>query len=101
MSTRIITIESWRSPAHAAQLMVKHDVGRLLVIDEGKLVVIISRSDVMNHLYGFCSVESSLTKGCQKSASAGRIGGFINGVEIRIRQRLFWYLQISVPVDFL
>lgn len=69
MSTRVITIEPWRSPAHAAQLMVKHDVGRLPVIDEGKLVGIISRSDVMNHLYGFCPVESSLTKGCQKSIS--------------------------------
>ncbi|MEN8245703.1 MAG: CBS domain-containing protein [Thermodesulfobacteriota bacterium] len=67
MSTRVITIEPWRSPAYAAQVMVRHDVGRLPVIDSGKPVGIISRSDVMNHLYGFCPVGSSLTKGCQQS----------------------------------
>ncbi len=71
MSTRVITIAPGKNPAHAAQLMVKHDVGRLPVVDNGKLVGIISRSDVMNHLYGFCPVGSSLTKGCQKSVSDG------------------------------
>ncbi len=69
MRTRLITIKPWRSPAYAAQRMAKHDVGRLPVIDEGKLVGIISRSDVMNHLYGFCPVDSPLTKGCQQSVS--------------------------------
>ena len=41
MSTRVITIAPGKNPAHAAQLMVKHDVGRLPVVDNGKLVGII------------------------------------------------------------
>ena len=88
MSTRVITIAPGKNPAHAAQLMVKHDVGRLPVVDNGKLVGIISRSDVMNHLYGFCPVGSSLTKGCQKSVSDGMGIDILNNPIADHRQNL-------------
>jgi tRNA nucleotidyltransferase (CCA-adding enzyme) len=65
MSEQVIAIDAWKTAAQAAQLMVKHDVGRLPVIEGGRLVGIISRSDVMNHLYGFCPVDRQLTKGCK------------------------------------
>jgi len=52
MSRRIRTITSDKNPAQAARLMVKYDIGRLPVIEGDKLIGIITRSDVMKHIYG-------------------------------------------------
>ena len=35
----------------AARLMVKHDVGRLPVIEDGKIIGIVTRSDTMLYFY--------------------------------------------------
>lgn len=51
MNTRNITISPDKSPMEAARLMVKHDVGRLPVIKDGKIIGIISRSDAMLYFY--------------------------------------------------
>ncbi len=51
MSKNIITIEPGRSPMQAARLMVKHDVGRLPVVENGRVIGIITRSDAMNYFY--------------------------------------------------
>lgn len=51
MSTNITTIEPGRSPIHAARLMVKHDVGRLPVVENGRIIGIITRSDSMLYFY--------------------------------------------------
>jgi tRNA nucleotidyltransferase (CCA-adding enzyme) len=51
MSTRNITISPDRSPMHAARLMVKHDIGRLPVVEDGKIIGILSRSDAMRYFY--------------------------------------------------
>jgi len=51
MSTKLLTIEPGKSPIQAARLMVKHDIGRLPVIEDGKLIGIITRSDVMLYFY--------------------------------------------------
>ncbi|MCP3951670.1 MAG: CBS domain-containing protein [Desulfobacterales bacterium] len=51
MSTNVLTIEPGRSPMQAANLMVKHDVGRLPVIQDDKVVGIITRSDTMLYFY--------------------------------------------------
>jgi tRNA nucleotidyltransferase (CCA-adding enzyme) len=61
MSTPVHHIEPWKNPAAAAHLMVRFDIGRLPVMDNGKLVGIISRSDAMNHFYGLCPLRGSLT----------------------------------------
>ncbi|MDX2455587.1 CBS domain-containing protein [Desulfosarcina sp.] len=44
----------------AAQLMVKHDIGRLPVVEDGQLVGIITRSDAMGHFYGLCPLNGHL-----------------------------------------
>jgi nanoRNase/pAp phosphatase (c-di-AMP/oligoRNAs hydrolase) len=75
MRTRVITIDPGKTPAQAAQLMVKHDIGRLPVIEKGRLAGIISRSDVMYDLYGFCPVERQLTKGCRQTIQLSSITG--------------------------
>lgn len=51
MSTKNITISPERSPMHAARLMVKHDIGRLPVIENDRIIGIISRSDAMRYFY--------------------------------------------------
>jgi nanoRNase/pAp phosphatase (c-di-AMP/oligoRNAs hydrolase) len=51
MSTDVITIQPGKSPSDASRLMIKHDIGRLPVIKDGKLIGIITRSDVMRYLY--------------------------------------------------
>lgn len=51
MSTKIRTIAPGLSPIHAARIMVRHDVGRLPVVAEGKLIGIITRSDTMLYFY--------------------------------------------------
>ena len=52
MSTRNITIGPEKSPMEAARIMVKHDVGRLPVVNkDGKIIGIMSRSDAMLYFY--------------------------------------------------
>lgn len=51
MSTRVISIEPGNSPIQAAQTMVRHDIGRLPVVEDGRIIGIITRSDVMMYFY--------------------------------------------------
>jgi len=51
MSRDIITIAPGRSPMDASRLMVKHDVGRLPVVESGKVIGIVTRSDAMLYFY--------------------------------------------------
>jgi len=51
MSTNVKQIDPEQSPMEAARLMVKHDIGRLPVVEDGKIIGIITRSDAMNHFY--------------------------------------------------
>jgi nanoRNase/pAp phosphatase (c-di-AMP/oligoRNAs hydrolase)/CBS domain-containing protein len=51
MSTKIMVIEPGKSPMQAARLMVKHDIGRLPVVENGRIIGIITRSDAMLYFY--------------------------------------------------
>jgi nanoRNase/pAp phosphatase (c-di-AMP/oligoRNAs hydrolase) len=51
MSTKVMTIEPGKSPIQAARLMVKHDIGRLPVVDGGNIIGILTRSDTMLYFY--------------------------------------------------
>ncbi len=48
---QIITIASGKSPAEAANLIVKHDIGRIPVIENEEIIGIITRTDVMRYFY--------------------------------------------------
>jgi len=67
MSTDIITIHPRESPDQAKHLMIKHDLGRLPVVDKGKIVGIFSRSDAMSDLYGLCPLGDSVATGCEQT----------------------------------
>jgi CBS domain-containing protein len=51
MSTPPVTIDPRKSPMEAARLMVKHDIGRLPVVKDGRIIGIMSRSDAMTYFY--------------------------------------------------
>ena len=51
MSRKLITIEYDRNAIEAARLMIKHDIGRLPVMQDGKIIGIITRSDAMLYFY--------------------------------------------------
>ncbi|MBU3947777.1 MAG: CBS domain-containing protein [Proteobacteria bacterium] len=51
MSTNITTIDPGKSPVQAAKLMAKHDIGRLPVVENGRIIGIITRSDTMMYFY--------------------------------------------------
>lgn len=51
MKTNVMTISPGRSPIQAARLMVKHDIGRLPVLDNGRIIGILTRSDAMRYFY--------------------------------------------------
>jgi tRNA nucleotidyltransferase (CCA-adding enzyme) len=51
MNTRNITIGPDKSPMEAARIMIKHDIGRLPVVRDDKIIGIMSRSDAMLYFY--------------------------------------------------
>jgi CBS domain-containing protein len=51
MNTRNITIGPDKSPMEAARIMIKHDIGRLPVVKDDKIIGIMSRSDAMLYFY--------------------------------------------------
>ncbi len=64
MKTDVVTISKNDSPWHAAHLMVKKDIGRLPVVDNGRVVGIFSRSDAVADFYGMCPIGRKLSSGC-------------------------------------
>lgn len=51
MSREVKTIAPGSSPMAAAKIMVKHDIGRLPVVEDGKIIGIVTRSDAMRYFY--------------------------------------------------
>ncbi|MFO7884415.1 MAG: CBS domain-containing protein [Desulfobacteraceae bacterium] len=51
MSRDIVTIDREKSAIDAARLMIKHDIGRIPVIEKDKIAGIVTRSDVMLYFY--------------------------------------------------
>lgn len=51
MSRDVITISNDKSAIEAARLMIKNDIGRIPVMEDGKIIGIITRSDAMMYFY--------------------------------------------------
>jgi tRNA nucleotidyltransferase (CCA-adding enzyme) len=51
MSRKLVTISHEKSAIEAAKLMIKHDIGRIPVMEGDKLIGIITRSDAMLYFY--------------------------------------------------
>jgi CBS domain-containing protein len=51
MSTNVKTIGTVTSIVDATRLLVKHDIGRLPVVENGKLIGIVTRTDAMHYYY--------------------------------------------------
>ena len=48
---RLQTIDPGASPLQAANMMVKHDIGRLPVVEDGRIIGIVTRTDTMRYFY--------------------------------------------------
>ena len=51
MTRNVVTISHDKSIIEAARLMIKHDIGRIPVLEKDKIVGIITRSDAMTYFY--------------------------------------------------
>jgi nanoRNase/pAp phosphatase (c-di-AMP/oligoRNAs hydrolase)/CBS domain-containing protein len=51
MKRNVTTIDPGKSPTEAARLMVKHDIGRLPVVENENILGILTRSDTMLYFY--------------------------------------------------
>ncbi len=51
MSRDVITISSEKNAIEVARLMIKHDIGRIPVVENNKIIGIITRSDAMMYFY--------------------------------------------------
>lgn len=49
--SRLQTITPGASPLQAANMMVKHDIGRLPVVEDGEIIGIVTRTDTMRYFY--------------------------------------------------
>ncbi len=52
MTTAVLSVEPATSLAEVQRIMVEKDIGRLPVMDNGKLAGIISRTDILRYLHG-------------------------------------------------
>jgi len=51
MSREVVTIERDKSAIDAARLMIKHDIGRIPVVENSTIIGIVTRSDAMLYFY--------------------------------------------------
>ena len=56
MTKNVVTIEPGKSPMQAARLMIKHDIGRRPVVENGRIIGIVTRSDNLSYLYALLPV---------------------------------------------
>lgn len=57
MSSNVVSIPKKMPLSQIQELMTKHDIGRLPVTDDGKLVGIVSRTDILRTLHGDVQVR--------------------------------------------
>lgn len=51
MSNNILSIDSGKSPLEAVRLMIKHDIGRVPVVENEEIIGIVTRTDAMRFYY--------------------------------------------------
>ncbi len=51
MTRNVVTISHDRTAVEVARLMIRHDIGRIPVVKDGKMIGIITRSDIMMYFY--------------------------------------------------
>ncbi len=103
MNTKLVTVKKYDSVNKALQKMVENDVGRVLVLDEGILSGIITRTDIMRS--GFISKDASY-KPFEKKSSPPITVNVRELIETRIPSRILTILrfigivgsEINMPV---
>jgi CBS domain-containing protein len=83
MTSPAITIESWRTVAEAAALMLKRGVDRLPVLQDGKLVGIITRADLVG---AFARSDAEIEHDIREEVVLRSFWIPDDDLEIRVRQ---------------
>ncbi|MDS1030652.1 CBS domain-containing protein [Bacillota bacterium LX-D] len=93
MSRKVIWISKNTTLAAIQDLMIKHDVGRLPVVEAGKIIGIVTRTDVLRATYGFdpafnayrvkSDIQLSLTKDPQLSNLLRKIGDIAQKINLK------------------
>ncbi len=93
MSRQVVSIEPDTPLSEIQELMISHDIGRLPVLDQGRLAGIISRSDVLRTLHGQAvPVNHQILR--QRSRVQGReVLRLMEGLPLEVRD-LFRLIQV-------
>jgi CBS domain-containing protein len=51
MTRNVITVDPWEAPAKAARLMIENDVGYLPVVQQNRVIGIVTRTDILTYYY--------------------------------------------------
>ncbi len=95
MSTKLVTAEADAPWESVQRLMVAHDVGRIPVMEKGRLVGIVSRSDVLRSIHGQAvPVEGTLVHE-RSQAMRQDIIGLIERLEPKMRKIVEVALQAA------
>jgi CBS domain-containing protein len=81
MTAPAITIESWRSPASAAGLMLEEGVKRLPVVKHGRLVGILSRADLVR---AFTRSDAEIEREIREDVIVGSLWMSPNDVDVEV-----------------
>jgi CBS domain-containing protein len=81
MSAPAVTIESWRSPASAAGLMLEHGVKRLPVLKHGELVGIVSRADLVR---AFTRSDAEIEREIREDVILGAFWMSPNDIDVQV-----------------
>jgi len=76
MTPALFTLDASESVARAARLMVREGIGRVVVMDRGEMVGILTSSDILSRVAGGAGVDVDL-------ASSGPIDRQVRGAGAR------------------
>jgi CBS domain-containing protein len=82
MTAPAITIESWRSPASAAGLMLEAGVKRLPVVKHGRLVGMLSRADLVR---AFTRTDAEIEREIREDVIVGSLWMSPNDVDVQVQ----------------
>ena len=92
MTAEVLSVTASTTVSDVQKLMVEHDIGRLPVIEDGKLIGIVSRTDILRTLHGDDYPEDhellySYSEGCWENCAAQ--------MEKQLPQQILSFLRLA------
>jgi acetoin utilization protein AcuB len=90
MTTHVYTAQPSDSLNYAAELMLRKHIGALPILEQGRLVAIIDRSDIVDAFLALASQSTTLDgqrKSCRSTAQSTRTASMATHAVVRSRSR--------------